>query len=414
MPKFRLSGNITVLAIDDYPFAQQPPHAWKDSFVLIDATRNKEYLINETIKYFLDKFYAPRSKDEVFEEIASELESTAEQINKYCNNFFRFLCKRKLLVSENQPEESYQRTYFLKNGDKLGDLTIKEQVSNKRHIDIYIASIAGKSQPCIIKLLNKNKMSVSSDFREQLDDLRNEYQLLLKADSNPYISHVYELNTTASSPYLRMEFINGISLSKFLLAPGRLDENDIYKIIRQVLEGFALLHGKKIVHGDIHPSNILVTPEKKIRIIDLGLSIDTSIESDEIVRVGGVNFYMPPERINIRSINKFTKEPDFHSDVYQIGLMIYLLLYNKTPFTGYIWEELALNIKTGEIDYPVLSFLDFPVNPGLISLLQKCLHIRSRKRYSNAWSIYEAFKKLNTDVPQLHRHENKDRATAQT
>lgn len=413
MSKYRLSGNITVLAIDDYPFAQRPPLAWKDSFVLCDASRNKEYLINDTIKYFLDKFYTPRTKNEVFEEIARELEASADQINKYCNNFFRFLCKRRLLIGEDQPDESYQRSYFLKEGDRFGNLTIIHQISNKRHIDVYLASLPGTPQPFIIKLLNKNKILYTTDFKDQISDLSNEYHLLLKADSNPYISHVYELNTSLSSPYLRMEFINGISLSKFLLEHDNLTETDIYNIIRQVLEGFALLHGRKIVHGDIHPSNILITHDKKIRIIDLGLAIDTSIEKDEIIRMGGVNFYMPPERINIKSISKFTREPDFHSDVYQIGLMIYMLLYKKTPFTGYIWEELALNIKNGEIDYPVLTFLDTPVHHGLITIMQKSLHNRSRKRYSNAWSIYEAFKKLNTDVPQLHQHENKDRAAAQ-
>jgi serine/threonine protein kinase len=103
---------------------------------------------------------------------------------------------------------------------------------------------------------------------------------------------------------------------------------------------------------------------------------------------------MPPERINTTSIKKYLKEPDLYSDVYQIGLLMYLVLYNTLPFDGFIWEELATNIKEANAVFADVSFLNVPVPEKLILILQKCLQKIPYERYKDAAEILADFKKL--------------------
>jgi serine/threonine protein kinase len=158
-------------------------------------------------------------------------------------------------------------------------------------------------------------------------------------------------------------------------------------MIEEILTAFSLLHQSNLIHGDIHPSNILVLEDKTVKIIDLGLSRNVQVENNEVVKFGGISFYMPPERINISSVKKYMKEPDLFSDVYQVGVIIYLILYNTTPFKGFIWEELSQNIKTTDAVYPDVSFLNYPVPEQLINIVKKCLNKNPLERYANATEI---------------------------
>jgi len=102
---------------------------------------------------------------------------------------------------------------------------------------------------------------------------------------------------------------------------------------------------------------------------------------------------MPPERINTTTINKYSKCPDLLSDVYQIGLLIYLILYNRTPFKGFIWEELANNIKTAQPSFPDTSFINYKVPEGVVNIVKRCLAKKPAERFRNANEILESFEK---------------------
>lgn len=152
------------------------------------------------------------------------------------------------------------------------------------------------------------------------------------------------------------------------------------------------MHESKLIHGDIHSSNILITEDNCVKIIDMGLTVNVEeIEKNELVKFGGVIFFMPPERINITTVNKYSKQPDLCSDVYQIGLLIYLVLYKKKPFNGFIWEELADNIKNRNPTFSDNSFLNYEIPEGIINLVKKCLAKNPADRFRNAAEILEDF-----------------------
>ncbi len=308
-------------------------------------------------------------------------------------------------MKEDHEEPVIVETSLFKEGECIGDLTISKVISNRRFVEIY--SAIDKTNNCnyAIKLLNRNKTFDKSIFRDELMLLEREYAFLEKVKHIPSMCRVYSFNKMQEEhAYIILEYIKGKSLHRFLKETHSLTKTICFRIIEDILQAFSLLHKSKLIHGDVHSSNILITEDNSVKIIDMGLTVNVSeIEKNELVRFGGVIFYMPPERINILTVNKYSKHPDLYSDVYQIGLLVYLILYNKTPFKGFIWEELANNIKTSNPPFPGSSFVNYRVPHGIINIVRKCLAKNPAERFRNATEILgnferHAFRKKNTLV----------------
>lgn len=395
MTKYRLSNSVVIVNTIDYGVEATPFQYQSGYYIISDNVRNKEFLINETVKYFIDKFSLPRTMSDVLKEIALDVKGDIKAIKSICSHFLQFLCRRHIVVPENSVEQIELDEPIFKTGDSIDGLTILDIISRKKHLDIYLVIDDRTNSTYVIKCLNKNKIGNEEKYADELYDLKYEFNMLQKIKHISSVCQVYELNENKNeNAYILMEHVKGKSLSRFLKQTEGLTEFHCYSIIRNILNAFSLLHQNKLVHGDIHPSNIMVNEDLSIKIIDLGLSIDVSVESNEVLRIGGVIYYMPPERINISSKNKFSKEASHFSDVYQLGLILYYVLYREEPFKGFIWEELSSNIKKSKADYPCLSFLGLPVNVELIKIIEKCLNKRPQKRYATATEILEDFEKV--------------------
>ena len=364
-------------------------------YVLYDEERDREFLINDTIKYFIDKFSTPKSKAEVLEEIEVELKSDRAAIEEVCSRFFHFLCKRGVLVPEDHEERVKVDTPLYKEGDGINELTISKVISNRRHVEIYLGVNGVSGHEYAIKLLNRNKTVDELSFQDELKMLKREYNFLQNVQHIPQMCRVYSFKKMQEDhPYLMLEYIKGKALHRFLKETPALTKTTCFSIIENILHAFSSLHEGKLIHGDIHSANVMITEDNSVKIIDMGLTLNVEeIEKNEVVKFGGVIFYMPPERINITTVNKYTVKPNLYSDVYQVGLLMYLVLYNKTPFKGFIWEELAGNIKNSEAAFPDTSFLNYKIPNRLINIVKKCIAKNPAERYRNAAEILDSFEK---------------------
>jgi eukaryotic-like serine/threonine-protein kinase len=399
--KYKLSKNINVSSIDKDELDGLPEKYLHDYYVLYDEIKDREYLINPTIKYFLDKFDLPKTEREILVEVQADIKSNSSELEKTCSQFFKFLSKKKIIVPEDFVEPDPVEDPLFKEGEFIGDYEILEVLSIRQYVDIYLVKDQRTESTLVVKLLDRNKTIGDRGFAEELQELEREYLMLKKVNDITFISHVHDFHKQDNYAYLTLEYINGQSLSSFLHNSANLTESNCLEIIRNILNAFSLLHQRKLIHGDIHSSNVLITEERSLKVIDLGLSRNVEVEENELVKFGGVDFYMPPERINITSIKKHSKEPDLYSDVYQIGLLIYLVLYNTTPFDGFTWEDLARSIKEDTILFPDNSFVGFPVTEGLITIVKKCVEKEPLNRYKNASEILEGFRALSIEEKVL-------------
>ncbi len=393
MVKYKLSRhtNINSVEIDD----EIPTEFRTGYYILTDEKRNKDFLINGTIKFFLDRFSEPKTEAEVLKELEAETHTVNNEMEEACSKFFKYLCKKKILVPENKEETSSNKNPLYKPGDCFSNFNILEVISNKPVLDIYKAYDKISGDTCVIKLLNRDKISNDSIYQKELYDLEREYAFLRQVSHIPSISKAYTFNKDHNSfAYITLEYIEGTSLTHFLAEKATiLNQADCLQMIEGILTAFTLLHQSGLIHGDIHPSNILVLEDKTIKIIDLGLSRNVQVENNEVIKFGGISFYMPPERINISSVKKYMKEPNLFSDVYQVGVIIYLILYNTTPFKGFIWEELAKNIKTTEPLFPRASFSNYTIPQQIVDIIKKCMNKEPSSRYPSATEILEDYKK---------------------
>ncbi|KAL8183788.1 UNVERIFIED_CONTAM: Serine/threonine-protein kinase 17B [Gekko kuhli] len=130
-----------------------------------------------------------------------------------------------------------------------------------------------------------------------------------------------------------------------------IDETDIIRLIRQILEGVCHLHQNNIVHLDLKPQNILLSsirPLGDIKIVDFGISrkIGNCTELCEII---GTPEYQAPEILSYEPITTAT-------DLWNVGVIAYMLLTHESPFVGADIQETYLNISQVNVDYSEDTF----------------------------------------------------------
>ena len=393
MIKHCLSPCVTITAAkadNDYKI----PDKFQDGyFVLQHENKESDYLINPTIHFFLQKFLLPHTLYEVIEGIKIELNTYSPELDETCKTFFQFLVRKKILVEEGTEKINVSNDPFFNTGDTIDDMLVENILSLRGYVDIYQTIEKNTGAKYAVKCTNRKKMKDEYSFTVALAELEREYLLLKRASHIPNICKVISFVKKAPElAYICLEFINGKSLNSHLKKAINITPEDVLQIMEGILQPFAALHNSKIIHGDIHSSNIIVSENNVVKIIDLGFSRIAELEKDQLIKHGGVTFYMPPERINTTSVKKFAKAPDLRSDVYQIGLLLYLTLFNSLPFDGFIWEELAENIQSTAVSFPQTTITGEESDEKMTNIIAKCLSKEPTDRYVNAGAVYDDFK----------------------
>src|SRR6516162_3804192 len=160
-----------------------------------------------------------------------------------------------------------------------------------------------------------------------LQRFEKEYQTA-RSLVHPHIVRALEMGTADGRPYLVMEFDEGDSVGQMLERVGKLAEAEAIRLITQAAEGLIHAHNQGLIHRDIKPDNIMVTPSGTVKIADLGLVKE--LESDlNLTRTGrglGTPHFMAPEQF------RNAKNVDVRSDIYSLGATLYQMVTGELPF----------------------------------------------------------------------------------
>ncbi|XP_042730842.1 serine/threonine-protein kinase 17B isoform X2 [Lagopus leucura] len=184
-------------------------------------------------------------------------------------------------------------------------------------------------------------------------EILHEIAVLELMKSNPRIVNLHEVYETANEIILVLEYAAGGEIFNLCVPEldDRIAECDIIRLIRQILEGLCCLHEKNIVHLDLKPQNILlssINPLGDVKIVDFGMS--RKIEnSTELRQIMGTTEYLAPEILNYDPITTAT-------DMWNIGVISYMLLTQESPFVGADNQETFLNISQVNVDYSEETF----------------------------------------------------------
>jgi len=207
---------------------------------------------------------------------------------------------------------------------------------------------------------------------------------------HPNLIAVYEAGRAADDPYLVLEFVKGYNLEGFIAGYGPLPVAEACEVIRQAALGLQYLHEHGLVHRDVKPSNLMLTPAGEVKVFDLGVARDLHDPAggERITGHGqflGTLDYMAPEQCT---------DPhavDIRADVYGLGCTLYELLAGQAPFARPGFESLFQKMKAhAEAPVPPIQERRPETPKGLGFALERMLAKDRERRFASPADVVKA------------------------
>ncbi|MDL2718759.1 MAG: protein kinase [Acidobacteriota bacterium] len=206
--------------------------------------------------------------------------------------------------------------------------------------------------------------------------------------SHPNVCRLYDYGVAGESPYLTMEFVEGVDLGTLLDSGGPIPSARALRILTQLTRGVAAAHAAGIVHRDLKPANVMVRPSGDISILDFGLAHDTSRTDPRITGAGtavGTPQYMSPEQLRGLVV-------DERSDIYAIGVMAFELLTGRRLFTGRTFLSIAQKHLETLVSRDLLEKRG--ISRELSAVVLRCLAKKPEERFQTAAAVATSLEAL--------------------
>ena len=272
-------------------------------------------------------------------------------------------------------------------GQTLGHYRIEEKVGAGGMGEVYRAQDLHLSRSVAIKVLPHGTLADEQARRR----FRKEAEALSKLN-HPNIQIVHDFNTQDGLDYLVSEFVPGPTLAE-KLANGPLLEKEILGLGMQMAAALEEAHLQGVVHRDLKPGNIKVTPAGQLKVLDFGLAKQLSRvweaaptqSATETHTITGTLPYMAPEQLRDENV-------DHRSDIWAAGVVWYEMATGRRPFDARLSTALAADIQHKAITPP--SQLNTGISARLEDLILKCLEKDPKNRYQSAKELYVDFTRL--------------------
>jgi serine/threonine protein kinase len=200
------------------------------------------------------------------------------------------------------------------------------------------------------------------------------------AFSHHNIANVYDYVQVENEFFIIMEWIEGFDLAEIVEKTGSKIPIDVgLAIAVKILEGLSHIHSHGMIHRDLKPDNVRITPRGEVKIMDFGIALDPTASA--LTRPGtliGSPHYLAPEQI-------VGDKADFRADIFSFGITLYEILTGKRPFFETQSESVYARIRKGEYIEPEKIREDIP---GILSkVVADCLQVKASKRPASVDTI---------------------------
>jgi serine/threonine protein kinase/Tfp pilus assembly protein PilF len=272
-------------------------------------------------------------------------------------------------------------------GIELGHYRVVEKIGAGGMGEVYRAHDEHLDRHVAIKVLPPGTLineSARKHFRKEA--------LILSQLNHPNIATIHDFDTQQGIDFLVMEYVPGVTLSE-KLANHALPEKEITRLGLQLVEGLAAAHEQGVIHRDLKPNNLRLTPDGRLKILDFGLAklaqpATPEAETDSETQTGaGTLPYMSPEQLKGEAV-------DARSDIWAAGTVLYEIATGHIAFH----EKVATATADAILHKPVAlpSRVAHELSPQLEGIILKCLEKEVENRYQSAKELAVDLRRLSS------------------
>jgi len=315
-------------------------------------------------------------------------------------NIWNYLSKGAFMINTNSFGDTYQNLVEIGSG---GGGTVYKAYHTR--LQMYVA----------LKKIHSNLTGINT--RAEID--------ILKGNKHQYLPQVLDFIENENGIYTVMEFIEGNSLKEYLDTGRPIDRKYVVKWFKQLCEALQVLHGnaKPIIHGDIKPANVMITPAGNVCLIDFNIA--SIFEGNKTIISGYTPGYAAPEQMDYYrkakayqdattqagqmttgayggttsgsvpsllawDVNVFDQVVDERTDIYNLGATMFHALTGVKP-------------RNAQGFIPDITTVRPDLDQTLAFIVNKCLAIRKEDRYQNVTELLNALQNLNQSNDQYKK-----------
>ena len=269
---------------------------------------------------------------------------------------------------------------------------------------VYLAKQVSLNRDVAVKVLPKAR-SNDTDF---VDRFYKEGRAAARL-AHPNIVQAIDVGSNPENiHYFVMEYVEGATLYDMMQPPPigsgkRFNEAEALDIGIQMADALAHSHKKGLIHRDVKPKNILLTPQNVAKLTDLGLARevdDKQAAESEAGKAYGTPYYISPEQI------RGEVDIDFRADIYSLGATIYHLVTGRPPFDGDTPSAVMHRHLKDELIPP--DHLNRELSAGISEIVELAMAKDKNDRYSSTEDMLEDLKAVRAGNPPVHARKSVD------
>jgi len=260
---------------------------------------------------------------------------------------------------------------------------------------VYAARDIHLDRRVAIKVLPADKVADAGRKQRFVQEARSASLL-----NHPNIVTIYDIRSQDGIDFIVMEYIEGQTLEG-LITPQGVRSAQALRYAVQIADALATAHGAGILHRDLKPTNIMVTSEGRVKILDFGLAKllepeETSPDATTVTarqfteegHVVGTPAYMSPEQAEARKL-------DARSDIFSFGSVLYEMMTGRRPFTGD--SRLSILTKIVNQDPAAPGQVATAIPPELEKIILRCLRKDPARRYQTMADLKVALEDVEAE-----------------
>jgi serine/threonine protein kinase len=394
-----LPADVVLVPIAELPEGMRSQFEYDDGDYAITRPRARtpSKVIDSGTASLLRQFQSPKTIVDAIIGYSQDADVDPKETLDSAYPLIRYLIQSALLVSADS-EDAKRITQILEFGDWVAGYQVVYCIQVLEDTELYQVKRPGESH-AVLKILRPTAhQAVGQTLTRESAILR-----LLDGVISPVL---YETGTHESRPYLIMSWCGGVdavtAAAEFREAGDTENRQKLLELCATILEAYNHLHHQHVIHGDIHPRNLIISSDETVKIVDYGLARYDDPDSDlNCSGRGGVGFFFEPEYAQAVLAHCPPPQSSTLGEQYALAALLYHLL-TSTHYVDFSLEREAMFRQIVE-EHPLpFSNWDAISAPEVERIIMKALSKTPEDRFSSVDEFARAFRQAVFHDSEIH------------